>query len=455
MGRQIIAFKQQQKISPTAIQGLQVLVLPITALNEFIGSIMMENPVIDLDDGWKDVEVFSQEVTDDSYEVFYQSQKKKDLMDALAEGAWHDGNVPESETLQGFLRLQLIMCNLTKEKERLGEEIIENMNEDGYFEGDLREICYYHDFPVSVGKEVLKRIQTFYPKGVGATTLSECIVLQVEPTIPHYKKAIAMIKNDLEELADRKIMTLSRKYKMKKEDIQYVLEYIKTLNPRPGSEFYRKETVNYVIPDIVVYKENQGFSIGLNNQYHNLSINKQYLHMLKDEMINENQKDYVRKKVKEANIVMNSLEMRQSTLRKLAFYLLHVQKPFFEYGKSQLQPVMMKEAADFLGLHVSTISRAVQGKHIQTPWGVFPLKFFFSSTAGKGSTKLISPEQIKFKIQEIIEKENILHPLSDRNITEVLNQEGIKISRRTVAKYRQVLGIPGQMKRKRFSQSFV
>ena len=451
MGRQIIAFKQQQKISSKAIQSLQVLALPITALSEFIDGVMMENPVIELDYERKDIEVSAQEIVDDSAVRLNYSQRKKDLMDALAEGSLFGSNVPESETLHGFLRLQLLNYHLTEEQERLGEEIIENINEDGYFVGNLRELCYYRGLSVSTGEEILNIIHTFYPKGVGARSIAECIVLQIDQTIPNFKKIVAMIENDLEELADRKIMKLSRKYGMKKAEVQKVLDYIQALNPRPGSEFYKEEIVNYVIPDVVINRENSTFSIGLNEQcqYH-LSINKQYLQILNDTTVNESQRDYIRKKYNEAKMIMNSLEMRESTLKKIAMYLLHVQRPFFEHGKLGLQPVMMKEAAEFLGLHVSTISRAVQEKYIQTPWGVFPLRYFFSSTVSKYSDEHLSPEVVKIKIREIIEKEDTLHPFSDCDITEVLNKEGINISRRTVAKYRQVLGIPGQIKRNRF-----
>lgn len=452
MGRQIITVKQQQKISPKAIQSLQVLSMPIMALSKFLDDFTMENPMIELEYGKNSEEFPNQDMIDERFVKTY-SNEQKDIMNSLAEGELFGGNYHESETLRGFLRLQLLMCNITKKQEKIGEEIIENINEDGYFEGDLREITYYLREDIFTGKNVLKLIQTFYPKGVGATSVAECIILQIDPEIQNYKKVIFLIENDLEDLADRKILELSRKYSLKKEELLEILAYIQTLNPRPGCEFYRKEIVNYIIPDVVIKKENSQFLIELHdNSNYAVTINEQYLHILQDKTASDSQKDYVRKKFNEAKILMQSLKMRQSTLKKIAFYLLHVQRPFFEYGAGELRPIMMKEAAKLLGLHVSTISRAVQGKYIQTPWGIFPLKYFFSSTLSKHSKKSYSPERIKIKIKEIIEKENAHQPLSDNQIMEFLNdEEGIKISRRTIAKYRQLLGIAGQSKRKLFS----
>lgn len=446
----LLTQKSQQKISPKSIQGLQVLSLPITELTDFLENAVLENPLIEQDDQHDEYENASPEIISTDFSGLGKKQKRA-VLDASAKEEAILGNVPENETLHGFLRLQLSLCNFTKIKRAIGEEIIGNINDDGYFVGELQEIAYNCQQEFSACLEVLKKIQTFYPTGVGARSIEECLILQIDPNIPDYHTVIQLIHYDLEDLAEHRMTKLSKKYKLTKDKIQEVLDYIRTLNPRPGNKFYQKTTTNYIIPDVVVKKDTSHFNIYVNNKSeHGIRINENYLQMLNNQEIGRNEKDYIHDRYQEAKTLMKCLEMRNETLTHLAAFIFRAQHSFFEYGTNHLKPMMMQEAAEALGVHVSTISRAVQGKYIQTIWGIFPFKYFFTSPSTKQPGEDIPATCIKTKIQKIINSENSQSPLSDLEIMEKLKEENICISRRTVAKYRQSMGIEGQSKRRRF-----
>ncbi|WP_019240266.1 MULTISPECIES: RNA polymerase factor sigma-54 [Bacillus] len=445
----LLTPKQQQKVCPKAIQGLQVLALPVTEMDEFLENIILDNPLIELDLSESKKNAVENEGTE--FLRSTSNQKKNNLMENLAAGEGYQGNVHESETLHGFLHLQLLMCNLSHEEEVIGEEIIGNINDDGYFVGDLREIAFQFSESLPVVQRLLKTIQSFSPLGVGAKNIEECLILQIDAFVPNYHIVIEIIQNDLEDLADKRMSKLSKKYGLKKDELQRILDYIRTLNPRPGNMFEKSMITNYIIPDVLVRKSGSEFTIIVNNDTRQVvNINQQYLHLLHNKEIKIGEKDYIRGKHNEARNLMKCLEMRYETLKKLAFFLLNEQYSFFECGPSELKPLMMQQAADALEVHVSTISRAVQGKYIQTPWGMFPLKYFFNSNVTKKSEENTTATQVKLMIQKMIHEENTLQPLSDLEITEILNRKGITISRRTVAKYRKALGIAGQNKRKNY-----
>jgi RNA polymerase sigma-54 factor len=453
----LLTQKSQQKICSKAIQGLQVLAVPITQLADFLDNIILDNPLIELDkqnndDGSKDNEKILPEVMDMNFLSLTNRKSKKKKIDVLTMEEVFLGNVPESETLHGFLRLQLSsLSNFSKVNKVIGEEIIENINDDGFFVGELKEISYHYGQDISVVTDILKEIQTFYPAGVGARSIEECLILQVDPRIKDYYKVINLIHHDLEDLAERKMTKLSKTYGLKKEEIQEILDYLRTLNPRPGSIFYQRTTTNYIIPDVVVKKHESHFNIYVNNEFeHSVSINEDYLQLLRNSNMEHSEKDYIRAKWNEAKILKQSLEMRCATLKKLAVFIFEAQHLFFEQGPGSLRPLMMQQAADALDVHISTISRAVQGKYIQTLWGTYPLKYFFTSSSTKKAGENISTAQIKLMVKKIIDTENPLCPLSDQEIMERLKEGNIIISRRTVAKYRQSMGIEGQSKRKRF-----
>lgn len=447
--------KHIQKIYPKAIQGLNILSLPITEIDEYLNNIALENPLLELEfhkenlNDWTDRDA-SKGMIDTDFRSIKNHKKRNEIMDALAQGEGYLGNVPDSETLHGFLRLQLKLSTFSNVESRIGEEIIENINDDGYFVGELQEITYYHGQDLSIGQKMLKQIQTFSPAGVGASSIEECLVLQIDSETPNYTTMISLIQNDLEDLAYQRLTKLSRKYHISKTQVKEILCYIRTLNTRPGNQFEQMSNTCYVTPDIFVEKNESQYKIYVNNKTkYEISINQKYLKMLKDNGIRNDDKKYISGKYNQAIDVMKSLEMRHETLENLSILIFKEQYSFFEQGPRELKPLKMQEIAEIMSVHVSTISRAVQGKFIQTPWGMFPLKYFFNSSfVNKRSGVNVSAIQIKKRIEEMINKEDNECPLSDREIAEQLMGEGLVISRRTVAKYRQTLGINGQNKRK-------
>ncbi len=452
MGQQLLLTpKQQQTLSVKAIQGLQLLALPVTSLDEYLNGLLIENPLIELDDYSEGLDQKRESMMDLDFSYSRNRGNKNDIMNALANGEAFRGNIPESETLHGFLRLQLLLCELEQIEFSIGEEIIGNINDNGYFVGELYEIAYQYGQDVTVAQRILNKIQMFSPLGVGANNVEECLILQVDHRIQNYDKMIELIRNDLEDLAERKMTKLSRKYKLRREELQQILDYIRTLNPRPGCEFEQAQTINYVIPDVVVKKENDQYVIYVNNEIQKkVNINQDYLHLIRNKSINHGEKEYLLGKRNEARMLLRNLEMRNETLKSLAVFLVNAQQSFFDYGPQELKPLMMQQAADTIGVHVSTISRAVQGKFIETPWGTFPLKHFFCSSVIFEAKEEVSSTKIKEKIRKMIKEEDCLNPLSDIQIAKDLKIEGICISRRTVAKYRLSMGIDGQNKRRRF-----
>lgn len=449
----VLTPKQQQKLSAKAIQGLQLLALPITDLSVYLDNLMIENPLIEHDYSMDGVNEKREEIIETDFSSRIDRRNKNGLMDAFANGEAFCGNIPETETLHGFLRLQLHLSRLTKMEIAVGEKIIGNINEKGYFVGDVYEIAYQYEQDLSVIEKVLRTIQSFSPLGVGATSIEECLILQVDRNIPNYEKIIAIIHDDLEALADRKITRLTRNYGLGREELQEIFDYIRTLSPRPGNKFEQNATaINYVIPDVVVKRENFQYMIYINNEMQpQVYMNRHYLQMLQDRTIDNEEKEYLRGKRNEARMILKGLEMRNETLKKLAMFIVRGQQAFFDNGPQGLKPLMMQNAADEIGVHVSTISRAVQGKYIETPWGMYPLRYFFCSSIKLDATDGISSIKIKNKIQKMIKEEDRLNPLSDSQIVQELKEEGINVSRRTVAKYRLGMGIEGQNKRKHFS----
>lgn len=451
----LLTPKIQQTICPKIIQGLQILSLPVTKLNEFINDCMYENPLLELGqivDGSHYDKALKTDSDSDIYSLRCPGSKKKnDMMERLARGEGYVGNVPESETLHGFLHLQLSLCHYSNIQKLIGEAIIGNINDDGYFVGELCEIAYHYGQNPAVAEDILEKIQTFFPSGVGARTIKECLILQVDPSLSDHGLVAGMIRDDINDLAERKMTRLSKKYGLNKERIQKILDYIRTLNPRPGMIFNQSGTTGYIIPDMVVKRQSNHFVIFVNGDYlQTVTINEHYVHMLSEPSIGCEEKNYIRDKRSEAKILIKNLKLRYITLKKLTSFLVDEQLLFFEQGPSELKPLIMKQAAEAIGVHVSTISRAVQEKYMETPWGVFPLKYFFPSTFVRQSQRKVSAIQIKSLIRQMIDREDLLNPLSDQKIMGKLHNQGIFISRRTVAKYRQAMEIDGQNKRKRF-----
>lgn len=354
-----------------------------------------------------------------------------------------------TETLEKHLLEQMAMVKgLSKLQKEILQFLIGNLNEHGYLEIEIKLVAHIFSSPLEVVEETISILQSFEPTGIGARNLKECLLLQIKLATPTNELAYSIIENHLHDLAEKRYRTLANHYSVSPQEIQHAADFITTLNPRPASS-YCTETTNYTIPDVIVKKEAEGYIIMINDSFiPELSINSYYKEILKDAKTHSTGA-YLKDKFNEAALLLKGIDQRNSTLYKVTEAILEEQPDFFKLGLKGIKPMVLRDISDKLSLHESTISRATSNKFIQTPHGLFKMKDFFTrgitQTAGQDSTLLI-----KERIKQIIQQENANKPYSDQKISDLLNTEGMKISRRTVAKYREELGILSSSKRVRF-----
>jgi RNA polymerase sigma-54 factor len=347
--------------------------------------------------------------------------------------------------LQEHLLKQLHLQKLDQTSYLVGEELIGNIDEDGYLRIDLNEISTKLNVSLSKVRKILSLVQQFDPAGVGARDLKECLLIQLKAKGLEEEIFEEIIEKFLSQLANRDYEKIEKSLRISEKELKKFLEILKTLDPKPGRN-YGQIFPTYAIPEIFVEIDQDGnYQLRINERdLPKIKINKKYIQLLKDPNTSPETKKYLREKMKSAKELISALEQRNQTILKIANFLIQYQKDFFSDGKSGLKPLTLKEVAQATGLDESTISRAVSGKYMETPLGIIELRELFSS-----QVKGISSKVIKEKIKEIIAGENPRKPLSDGKIAEILKQEGIEVARRTIAKYREELKIlPAKLRRR-------
>ncbi|KIL35507.1 hypothetical protein SD71_13460 [Cohnella kolymensis] len=327
--------------------------------------------------------------------------------------------------------------------------MIGNLDSNGYLELSLGEIVNDLAVDLEQAERALAILHSFEPAGVGARNLRECLLLQTE-ALPQYPRIVPLlITNYLEDVANYRIHKLSAAMKVSQEAVKQAIEHIQGLNPRPGA-IYQPAVTPYVIPDVIVAKDGEHFVVSIHEAaLPRLSINAHYQRMAK-EIESKEARQFLRERVSSAGFFIKCLEQRRSTLLRVARAMVEEQVEFFREGPAAgLKPMILRQIADKLSVHESTVSRAAAGKYAQTPWGIFELAFFFSSGIHSDIEHRVSAENVKQSIRKRILQEDGSKPYSDRQLAEMLQGEGTRISRRTVAKYREELGIGSSVKRKR------
>ena len=296
--------------------------------------------------------------------------------------------------------------------------------------------------------ECLKKVQQLEPSGVGARNLSECLIIQIRNKKIKDLKLEEILRNDLDKIGNNKYKDISKKYSISiKKCLEYI-QIIKTLNPKPGKN-YNIGKSTYIQPDVIVEKLQGEFVLSLNDRdIPKIKINKFYKEILFKSQSDEYAKKFIKENLNSALELIKSIENRKSTILKISKEIVKSQEDFFEKGPKYIKAMKMKDIAVKLNCHESTISRGVNGKYILTPFGIFELKYFFSTSINTNDNKIISNRSIKNTIEKMIKKENKSNPLSDEKIVEKLKENGVSIARRTVAKYRSELNIPSSSKRK-------
>ena len=359
-------------------------------------------------------------------------------------------SLTQEESLQQHLIDQVSLCDCddpTKENLVL---LIGSLDENGYLTESPSNLSLQLNIPYPKFLEALEILKTFNPSGIGAKDLQECLLIQLQRNQREDSLAYSIIDKAYPLLLRRRIQEIAKKLKVSDEAIQKALEEIASMDPAPGKRF--SDDSNTVIePDIRIFQEDDLWKIELNNEYiPKLRISQKYKDLLAQGSLNKKEKEYLVENMRSGKFLINSLDQRQNTLKKISQKIIDQQPKFFVKTNPTLQPMTMQQIAEDVGVHETTISRAIANKYVKTPHGVFPLKHFFNSGFTSDSGESIANRSIKETIEKIIQKEDPKKPISDQSISRELEKEGIKIARRTVAKYREQLGILPTHLRRRF-----
>lgn len=443
-----LSIEQQQKLIMTQElrQSIEILQLNTLELIEYLNQQILDNPCLEMDCVEYEELSKSEEMADEKdWERFINdSALPANCSQESSEYSFLDF-YKEEKTLKDFLMEQLSYLNLTRQELFVGTILIENINDCGYFKEPLEQMLPFLQTDIFIAKKMFDIIRSFEPKGVGGVDLKDCLLLQVaDLSEKHLVKR--MIRTRLSDIADNHLEQIAKEEKVSLKDVVEAVERIKALNPLPGSSFSSGKTVPYVLIDAEIIKKDteDAFEVNMNEtSLPRLYINNNYENILAQEEDSE-AKRYVKKKLDQALWIIQSVEQRRQTIQKVIESIVKKQSEFFNYGEKYLKPMRLKDVADEIGVHESTVSRSTNGKYIRTDRGTYELKEFF--TNGLGSE--VSSVTVKTHMREMIEGEDKKKPLSDSCIEKLLKKRGLTVSRRTIAKYREEMGIRSSNKRK-------
>lgn len=471
-------FKQEMRLVPTPMlqQAIKLLQLSRLELAQAVHQEMVENPILEeILEEEEELEQKQENPEDPSLDSIGQTQeeppseKESDpleyeqdwdnyIQDNLSQGSSADNyterpsieaTYKKEPTLADHLMWQLNLSVNEDLDKFIGSGIIGNIQNDGYFIAELGEIAEVSQATEEDVSRVLKIIQTFEPTGVGARTLKECLFNQAKVLPERLPLVEALIENHLERLNERYYQKIASELKVTVDEVIAAVDTIKTFDPKPGLQF-SSEGIDYVVPDLVVVKAEEGYDVLLNDDgLPNVKISPYYNHLLKN-TTEPKTKDYLKKKHQAAEFLIKSIDKRRETIYKVGKSIVKLQGEFLDHGLSHLKPMVLKDVARDIEMHESTVSRITTNKYIDTPQGIFELKFFFHSGIKSfiGNNDM-SSVRVKNMIQEIIKSEDPLKPLTDDEMVEALVKRNAKIARRTVTKYRKELNILPASKRKK------
>ncbi len=450
-----LTIEQTQKLTmtPELIQAIRILQFNTQELDSFVQEELLENPVLEIDGKRKD---------DKTVDIDIQERIKEDYNDEESYKQWERSSdreeysyeqfVSKEETLEDSLLLQLTFSKLEGYDLKIGRYIVEAIDENGYLTVPVEQIAAI--FKTDSGKidDILDVIQNFEPVGVGARNLKECLIIQLAAKGLLDEVTEYIILNHLEDLGNNKLNKIAKAVGIPVTQVQMVCDLIRTLEPKPGRSFAVGESVKYIVPDVFVEKMDGEYVVTNNeSSIPHIMVSPYYNALAKEAKNDEELSKYITDKFNSALWLIKSIEQRKRTIYNVAAAVVKKhQKEFFDKGNKYLKTLTLKEVAESIGMHESTVSRSVNGKYMQTPRGVFEIKYFFSGgITGQDGTG-VSSNSIKTIIKEIIDGENPSKPYSDQDIVGILSGKGIEISRRTVAKYREGMNILSSSKRRRY-----
>lgn len=463
------------RMAPRMIQSMEILQLPLMALQERIDQELSENPVlVDLRETsssepeseteteggeaapQSEAEVPAEDDAHDDWSESFgdhrmsraalseESDRKHDAMQNMAS---------RPRSLHDDLSDQLGFLDSEPEVRSLADYIIYNLDDNGYLNQDLVDVIRDHGGEVTLAQaeEALALVQRLDPPGIGARNLRECLLLQLTPEVPCREILHVLISNHMDDLAQNRLPTIEKKTGISIEQIKEAIDHFRRLNPKPAARF-APENAQYVLPDLIVEPNEHGtYDVRLVDEHTpQLSISRYYQKQLKNKQTDAAAREFIQKRIQSARWLIESIEQRRNTLLKVARAIIDHQQEFLDKGPEFIEPLKMQQIADRVHVHVTTVSRAVDDKWVQTPRGIFALKRFFGGGTTTTDGEEVAWDTIKRKLLEIIAKEDKTSPLSDEEIVEALSSHGFPVARRTVTKYRRTLRIPSSRQRKQF-----
>lgn len=458
-------LRQQQKLVMTLMLQQAIKLLPLTRLElvQRINQELSENPLLEEIDSTEEVVKIGEsgepdEDTGDGepdapdWENYLQEDYDYPSFDGdQADETYSPGNVLRSRvSLNDHLFSQLVLATDDELERRIGTFLIGNIDERGYLQCGIDEVVSSLGVDAQGVEKVLGLIQSFDPLGVGARDLKECILLQLRALEKKNRFAEELVERHLESLKDANFLRLARKLKVPQEELLAAVRQIREMDPQPGYGF-NPEVTEYIVPDVFVVKVQDEYQVILNEDgVPNLRINSFYRKLLRQHKTSDKAaREFLEQKLKSALWLMKSIEQRRQTLYKVSKSIVKFQRDFLDYGMTHLKPLVLRNVAEDIEMHESTVSRVVTNKYIYTTQGLFELKFFFHSGINSVDGAVMSSVVVKQSLQKMIDQENGERPLTDQEIVERFNGTRIHIARRTVAKYRKELKIPSSGSRKR------
>lgn len=477
-------LKQEQVLSPQQYQSLEILLTPLLELQEKISQEIALNPLLEQDEDRHlelagdplDTSDYTQERHDDdgsfddaeplsSDELSEFSQLARDWQeDAYEPGdagrvsedqdrrSYMFNSLVDQPSLQDQLLTQLRLSDASGKLVPIAELIIGSIDDSGYLRSNLPDIAMAGQCELPEVEEALKLVQSFDPPGIGARDPRECLLLQIDREAPVNKPLRKLVSEHLDEIGRNHLPQIAKSMKISLEELDGLLSELKKLNPFPGSAI-TPDSAEYVVPEMSIEKNEDGeyVIVDTHDYIPRLRISQTYMDLLENPNTDRETRDYIRSNLTNAKTLLRSLDQRQDTIHKITRVIVDTQHDFFENGIEALRPLTLQQVADKLNIHGATVSRAIANKYIQTPWGTFEYKFFFSGGYRTEDGGEISSRTVKEKIRDLIKEENPEKPLSDSKLEKLLKDSGmVNIARRTVAKYREELGIPPSHLRKKF-----
>ncbi len=482
---QSTSLRQEMKINPRLYQAMDLLYMPLLDLQQHLKQELLNNPFLDLVDEEEDEGEEGEEV-----EVEAEATEEKDtgadeidweeiLLDGFDAGGrreeheekeYYEPVTVDTRDLADHLGDQIALLELTPRQQMLAEEFIGNVNEDGYLACPVEDILQgmndvlrtaiedagfeagedVPEYTMTEAEEMLRTLQSLDPPGVAARDLRECLMLQLKDAGLEHSVPFRLVRDCFEELINHRWSEISKRFGITPADVQRAADEIKKLDPKPGLR-YSAGGDNYIIPDLVVDKIEGKYHVFLNDaNLPRLKLSRAYQEIARDKKKFEGEnKEFISSKLNSANWMIQAIEQRRQTMLKVMNYIVDRQRDFFDRGVQYLKPLTLREVAEVINMHESTVSRVTNEKFVQTPRGVLPLKFFFSSGLSTTGGEDVSARGIKAQIQKLVADEDPKHPLTDQAIVNILKESGVQIARRTVAKYRDQLGVLSARMRKR------